>query len=219
MDRSQACRWVEEWLPILTRVLGREAVLPAKGIASVKEFIDKFHEVTELYIDGTERPVQRPIEVERQKACYSGKKKRHTIENLIVSDEHKRVLILTPTCEGREHDYTMFKETELGDVIPVQCFVFVDLGFQGMQTDYPHLIVMIPFKKPKGGTLSEVEKKFNKVIAQCRVLSEHTIAGIKRLRCVADIFRNKRSAMADTFMELACGLWNLHLKMCEISAA
>jgi len=219
VDRSQACRWVDEWLPILTRVLGREAVLPAKEVASGTEFSKIFHEVAEIYIDGTERPVQRPVEIERQKACYSGKKKRHTVENLIVSDEHKRVLILTPTCEGREHDYTMFKETELGDVIPVQCLVFVDSGFQGMQTDYPHLIVLIPIKKPKGGDLSEVEKKFNKVIAQCRVLSENTIAGIKRLRCVADIFRNKRAAMADTFMELACGIWNLHLKMCEISVA
>ena len=214
VDRSQACRWVEQWLAILTRVLEREAVLPAKEIASGTEISKLFHEVTEIHIDGTERPVQRPVEIERQKACYSGKKKRHTVKNLIISDEHKRVLILPPTCEGRKHDYTMFKEIELGDVIPVQCLVFVDSGFQVMQTDYPHLIVMIPFKKPKGGALSEIEKKFNKIIAHYRVLSEHTIAGIKRLRCVADIFRNQRAAMADTFMELACGIWNLHLKMC-----
>ncbi len=219
VDRSQACRWVEQWLPILTRALGGEVVLPAKGIASGAEFKEKFHEVTEIYIDGTERPVQRPVDVERQKACYSGKKKRHTKKNLIVSDERKKVLILTKTCEGKKHDYAMFKETELGDVIPDQCPVFVDLGFQGMETDYPHLIVMIPFKKPKGGALSEVEKKFNKVIAQCRVLSEHTIAGIKRLRCVTDMFRNKRAAMADTFMKLACGIWNLHVDMLGLSIA
>jgi hypothetical protein len=55
--------------------------------------------------------------------------KRHTIENHIVSDE------LTSSCGGRKHDYTMFKETELVEVIPVQCCMFVDLGFQGMQTD------------------------------------------------------------------------------------
>ena len=190
VDRSQACRWVEQWLPILTRGLEREAALPAKEVPRDNEFSELFHGVAEIYIDGTERPVQRPVEIERQKACYSGKKKRHTVKNLIVNDQHERVLILTPTCDGRTHDYTMFKETELGKALPVQCPVFVDSGFQGMQTDYPRLIVMIPFKKPKGGDLSGVEKKFNKVIAQCRVLSENTIAGIKRLRCVADIFRN-----------------------------
>ena len=89
VDLSQACRWVEQWLPILTRVLEREAVLPAKDVASGTKFLKLFHEVTEIYLDGTERPVQRPVEVERQKACFSGKK-RHTVENLIVSDEHKR---------------------------------------------------------------------------------------------------------------------------------
>ena len=217
VDRSQACRWVEQWLPILTRVLEREAVLPAREIASGTEFLKLFHEVTEIYIDGTERPVQRPVDDERQKGCFSGKQKRPTVKNLIVNDEHKKVLILPPTCDGGTHDYTLFKATDLGKVLPVQCLVFVDSGFQGMQTDYPHLIVMIPFKKPKGGDLSGVEKKFNKVIAHCRVLSENTLAGIKRLRCVADIFRNKRTAMADTFMALACGIWNLHLKIRELS--
>ncbi len=103
------------------------------------------------------------------------------------------MLILTPTCGGREHDYAMFKGTDLGKVLPVQCPVFVDSGFQGMQTDYPHLIVMIPFKKPRGGDLSEVEKKFDKVIAHCRVLSEHTIAG------------NKTFAMCGRYFSISTG--------------
>jgi len=47
--------------------------LPAKEVASGTVFLKIFNEVTEIYIDGTERPVQRPVEVERQKACYSGK--------------------------------------------------------------------------------------------------------------------------------------------------
>ncbi len=68
-------------------------------------------------------------------------------------------MILTPPCDGRMHDYTLLKATDLRAVIPVQYLVFVGSGFQGMQTDYPHLIVMIPFKKPKGGDLSGVEKK------------------------------------------------------------
>ncbi len=139
--------------------------MPSREIASDTEFSKRFHGVTEIYLDGTERPVQKPVDDARQKECYSGKKKRHTVNNLIVNDEHKKVLILTPTCDGRKHDYTMFKETDLGKVLPVQCLLFVDSGFQGMHTDYPHLIVMIPFKKPKGGALSEIEIKFNKVIA------------------------------------------------------
>jgi hypothetical protein len=96
----------------------------------------------------------------------------------------------------------MFKDSRLAQLIPDQCHVFVDLGFQGIETDYPELSVLMPLKKLKGGTLNQIEKKINHLIAQLRVLSENTIAGIKRLKCVTDIFRNKRPAMANTFMEL-----------------
>ena len=213
VNRSQVCRWVETLLPLLERTLGREAVLPARRIARVEEFLRITQDVTDIFIDGTERPVQRPIDVERRKACYSGRKKRHTKKNIVVNDERKSVLILTETGGGRAHDYSIFKDAQLGDVIPDQCTVFVDLGFLGIEKDYPHLSIIIPFKKPKNGDLSTLEKKCNKIIAQCRVLSEHAMAGIKRLRCVSDVFRNKRPAMADTFMNLACGIWNFHVEM------
>ncbi len=219
VDRSQACRWVEELLPMLRKVLAQEQVLPLRGSLSDDVISYLFQDVTELYLDGTERPVQRPVEHEQQKACYSGKKKRHTRKHLILNDERKRVLILIGTYEGKKHDYAIFKNSRIAPLIPEQCNVFVDLGFQGIETDYPKLSVLIPFKKPKGGMLSQVEKNINHLIAQLRVLSENTIAGIKRLRCVTDIFRNKRSAMADTFMELACGIWNFHIEMCAKSLA
>ena len=45
VDRSQASRWVEQWLAILSRVLEREAVLPAKEVTRGTEFSELFHEV------------------------------------------------------------------------------------------------------------------------------------------------------------------------------
>jgi hypothetical protein len=154
VDRSQACRWVEEWLPILKKVLARERVLPLRGRLSEEKNSYLFQDITELYLDGTERPVQRPVEYEQQKACYSGKKKRHTRKDLILNDDRKRVLILIGTCEGKKQEYAMFKNSRLAQFIPNRCNVFVDLGFQGIETDYPELSVLMPVKKPKGGTLS-----------------------------------------------------------------
>ncbi|WP_423200901.1 transposase family protein [Cylindrospermopsis raciborskii] len=49
----------------------------------------------EVIVDGTERPVQRPQNRERQKEYYSGKKKRHTCKQITVSTREKRVIILT----------------------------------------------------------------------------------------------------------------------------
>ena len=46
-------------MPILEKVLGKEVVLPARQIKSAEEFIRLFPEIKEVFIDGTERPVER----------------------------------------------------------------------------------------------------------------------------------------------------------------
>ena len=91
--------------------------------------------------------------------------------------------------------------------------VWVDLGFQGIKKDYPQLKVVIPHKKPRGGQLSVEQKAENRIISSIRVIVEHTIGGIKRLKAVTDPYRNHKPLLADKFMLLACGIWNFHL-MC-----
>lgn len=83
VDCSQVCRWVQELVPVLTPTLGHEAVLPLRKIGSYDEFITNLPEIEEVYIDGTERPTQRPCDFEVQKEHYSGKKKRHTHKNIV----------------------------------------------------------------------------------------------------------------------------------------
>jgi hypothetical protein len=73
-DRSCAHDWVHRLLPILETALGKKQALPERKIDSIEEFRAKFGEVQEVIIDGTERPVQRPKDAERQKEHYSGKK-------------------------------------------------------------------------------------------------------------------------------------------------
>ncbi len=51
-------------------------------------------------IDGTERPIQRPQDQQKQKDDYSGKKKRHTCKHLILTDRERRVLVLSPIVRG-----------------------------------------------------------------------------------------------------------------------
>jgi hypothetical protein len=73
-DRSCAHDWVHRLMPILETALGKKQALPERKIDSSEEFMAKFGEVQEVIIDGTERPVQRPKDAERQKEHYSGKK-------------------------------------------------------------------------------------------------------------------------------------------------
>ena len=213
VDRSQIQRWVKELLPLLEETLGREVVLPARKISSVEEFMAQFPSVKDVFIDATERPVRRPQQNKAENAHYSGRKGRHTKKSLVVSDEQGQILILPPTKPGRRSDYFRFKQSGIGDILPADVAAWVDLGFVGIEKDYPQLEVVIPHKKPKNGALSLEQRQENTVISQLRIRVEHAISRVKRFRAVADIYRNHSSHWADKFILLAAGLSNYHLRL------
>lgn len=211
VDRGTACRWVQAFRPVLEQTLEQEGVLPKRETGTIEEFTENFPEVDELYIDGTERPTQRPSDYALQKEFFSGKKKDHTFKNLILSNACREILVLSKTKPGRNHDYALFKE--LNPQIPPHVINWVDLGWKALQKDFPSLEVIIPNKKPRGGELTVDKKAENTMVARVRIMSEHAIGGIKRLKAVTDIFQNRKKNFADLFMLIACGLWNFHLKM------
>ena len=75
VHRSQPHRWVHTLLPLLEQTLGEAVVLPERKIDDVAAFFARFPQVKNLFIDGQERPTQRPKAAKAQKAHYSGKKK------------------------------------------------------------------------------------------------------------------------------------------------
>ena len=52
VDRSRCCRWTKYFLPILSKVLDRELVLPKRKINSMGEFIRLCPDVKDLFLDG-----------------------------------------------------------------------------------------------------------------------------------------------------------------------
>ncbi|MBI5401103.1 MAG: hypothetical protein HZB12_03235 [Candidatus Yonathbacteria bacterium] len=73
-----------------------------------------------------------------------------------------------------------------------------------------------PRDSPRRKTLSPLtgaEKEENRVISSFRVIVENTIAGIKRFKAYADIWRNRITHLDDRVMRIVCGLWNLHIEM------
>ena len=80
---------------LLEKVLGRKLALPERKLESIEEFITRFPSVTEVMIDVTEQPIQRPQDQQKQKDHYSGKKKRHTRKYLILTYRERGVLVLS----------------------------------------------------------------------------------------------------------------------------
>lgn len=209
MDRSQANRWVHHLQPILEVALDKKMVLPERKLRSIEQFVQQFPEVTEVIIDGVERPIARPSDDETQRLNYSGKKKRHTRKHLAIVTPAKQVLVLTEAREGKVHDKRLLDETQLVEAIPHEVSIAVDLGFQGIQAQHEN--VKMGHKKPKKQELTEQQKQENRELSRDRVKCEHAFAGIKRYNAVSQSYRNHVPDFDDRLMLTAAGLWNFYL--------
>jgi hypothetical protein len=210
-DRSSCCRWAHWYAKALEETLGKALVLPVRQADDLKKLLKAMPELKEVFIDGTDRPVRRPAEPSRQTNHYSGKKKRHSVKNIVVTTKKKRVIMLSKTVPGSVHDYTAFKDSKIGNALPGDIPSLMDTGFLGIQNDYPKLVVIMPKKKPKGKELTKKEKEKNKKISRRRIVVENSICGVKRLNIATTAFRNHKPTFIDDVMLIACGLWNYYL--------
>ncbi len=213
VDKGTANRWVHKYSKILESTLNEMMLLPERKPKMITSKLKKMKENNEeIFIDGTERPTRRPKNKAIQKENYSGKKKRHTVKNLVITNRNREILFLSHTVKGSMHDFTLMKETLTKNCLPSKMKVYVDTGFLGFQNLSPNLNIFMPKKKPKSRNLFQYEKIENRKISRLRILVEHAIGGIKRLRGITDVFRNTKKGFSDLIISLCCGLWNLTLK-------
>lgn len=213
MEKTRACRNIHMFLPVLEKTLGRQLVLPKRQITSMEQFANLFPGIKDIFIDGTDRRVQRPKNPKKQNKLYSGKRKTTTRKNIVVADENKQVLFLSPTKSGRRHDKKLLDKIGVEN-IPPEVATWVDTGFMGLQKTHSNL--QMPKRGTKNKPLTLEEKENNKIISHFRVKIEHVICGIKRLRSVTDVYRNHKPNFDDKLMLLSTGIWNYHLQMAPV---
>lgn len=192
-------------------------MLPKRSFKDVVEFNQLIENIEHIVIDATERPYFRHQRRSQQRRYYSGKKRRHTVKNTVISDPAKRVLFIGKTVAGSRHDYPLLKEEFKPEKDWFRSVkVAVDLGYQGIKSDYlsPENI-SLPHKKPKKSKqntnplLTRIQKQENKEIRRNRVAVEHAIGGMKTFNILANKFRNRLKNFADEAIFLVAGLWNL----------
>lgn len=207
LSQPQANYWVHTLTPALNKALGYEQQLPARKTQDVEQVLAQCPGL-EFIIDGTERPIQRPKDQQRQRDNYSGKKKRHTVKNNVISHKPtKKIKVLSPTVPGKKHDKKLADQEQYR--FPAGSKLWKDTGFQGYEPE--GVITYQPKKKSKGGELTPAEKELNQAISKERISVEHSIGGVKVFHIVRDIYRNHKQNFEDLIMETACGLHNLRL--------
>ena len=170
-----------------------------------KAKLDDIQNPSELIvlIDATERRIPRPSK--NQAEYYSGKKKMHTVKNLVITTKHGWILWTSDTVSGRIHD------KKLADLCGLPCFLalvqqaLADLGFVGLSH------VILPFKKPKGGALTADQKAFNRALSSERVRIEHAFGSVKRFRMLGDTCRLRKAGSLHKIWEIGCGIHNLKM--------
>ena len=99
----------------------------------------------------------------------------------------KFIVFLGRTLSGHNHDYSMLKQELPPDFAWFRDLeVWVDLGYQGIQSDYEGDMIEIPHKKPRKSKknphqeLTVEQRAENKAVSQIRIFIEHAIGGMKR---------------------------------------
>jgi hypothetical protein len=201
LSQPQVCARVGQLLPLLQTLMAAE--LPARHGRELSAVLEALPEVKEVLIDGTERPIARPQHKTRRDGHYSGRRKRTTVKNVVVS-AGGRVVLVTPTAPGRRHDKAEADRARVR--LGQDQRVLGDSGFQGYQAGAAQ--VRTPHKKPRGRPLHWRHKRANRKLARARVPVEHVLASVKRLGILRQPLRAKRRTTADQVMLIGCALHN-----------
>jgi len=218
MVRSKAHSNLYQLSPLLHKTLVRLAMLPHREFKTPADLKAALHGVDQVIIDATERAYRRSQDDATQREHYSGKRKRHTVKNTVMSRLDKFIIFLGRTFTGHNHDYSMLK-AELPPELDwfADLKVWVDLGYLGILTDYAGDQIAIPTKKPRKRKnnldphLTDEQKAVNKAVSQIRIFVENAIGGLKRYNILVHRFRNHKKNFEDDVIGIAAGLWNFAL--------
>ena len=227
---STICRAIAQMRPVL------EAVLPVperalatavhlaeteterrrKRIGAVADFVREYPELSVL-IDGTEQPKQRPADKQKRKDDYSGRKKRHTLKQIVTTTPGGLILDQSPAVGGRTHDMRAFREhvatgcpgASLWSALErLRVTCYGDSGFSGIEKLSLPATTRVVARARRNRPLTAEQKVLNRVRSQVRIRVEHTIGHRKRYRVASSVYRGS-DATYDGAMTVVAGLVNL----------
>ena len=180
-----------------------------------------FPDIADLIVDGTEQPrgqpkvkkgdkpwkkaVGRPKDT---KKFYSAKKGTHPLKTQVTVTPEGQIVHLSATASGRMHDMKLLKQSRMLPRVPRGTRLWGDRGYTGLEKLCPQHEVVVPTKRPKGGTLTGEERELNRQISKVRIAVENALCRVKKFRVCREFYRNhpKRHGL---FWYCVTGLVNL----------
>jgi len=228
--KSTVCRAIAQMRPVLEAVLPvperarattvhlaeKETERRRKRIGNVVDFVREYPELS-ILIDGTEQPKQRPQDKQKRKDDYSGRKKRHTLKQILTTTPGGLILDQSPAVGGRTHDMRAFKEhvatgcpgaSLWASVERLRVTCYADSGFSGIEKLSLPATTRVTAQARRNRPLTAEQKTLNRVRSQVRIKVEHAIGHRKQYRVASSIYRGA-DATYDGAMNVVAGLVNL----------
>ena len=142
-------------------------------------------------VDGTEFKIEEPVDKERKKTSYSGKKKQFSV-NLILITKLNGEIIYASEPYTPPHDQKQWKELNLRERFVRKPYGIIgDSGFFFNPSYVAYSINgFTPYRSSKKHPLDEEQKAFNKKLHSLRSVIENTNAVLKSFRIFKQTYRH-----------------------------
>lgn len=144
-----------------------------------------------VLVDTFEQPTHRPKQ--RQRAYYSGKKKRHTLKSqLAVDEETGRVVHVPPSVPGPTADLNLLKRSRLLGCLPAGVGLIGDKAYIGASDLRPGVVCATPRRKPRKKPHPPENRRYNRAVSRRRIGVEHTIRRLRVFQSLTQVNRHRR---------------------------
>ena len=209
LDQSNICRDIKKIEKLIRQCLPiPQKIYPITKRLKTPEEVERYFPGFLAFTDCTEQQIPRPVDKNRRKIFYSGKKKRHTIKNQIMVNNRGYILHKVGYKKGRKHDFDIYKNNH--PVTPKEVVNVIDLGYLGVETDFPEQLSALQCKRKRNQDLSQEEIDYNRIHSKKRIVIEHTISRLKKYRIMSEVFRN-RLRKHNKVSDIVAGLVNYRI--------
>jgi hypothetical protein len=179
LDQSNICRDIEKIEGLIRSCLPiPHKLYDVTKRLKTKEEVEEYFPGFIAFIDCSEQQIPRPKNKKNRKLYYSGKKKKYTVKNLYTVNQMGLILYKSKHKQrGRKHDYNFYKNNR--PKLPDDVLSMFDLGFLGVEKNFPQQKSSLPVKKEKDCELTAEQKEYNKNHSAKRIVIEHAICRIK----------------------------------------
>jgi hypothetical protein len=209
LDQSNICRGsqkieslIRQCLPIPQKIY--TIIKRLRTLDEAERYFPGFLDFT----DCTEQQIPKLVDKNKRKMYYSGKKKRYTVKNQLTVNKDGYILHKIAHKKGKRHDYDIYKGNH--PVFPKQVVNVLDLGYLGVETDFPEQLSALPLKRKRNQDRSQEEKEYNKIHYRKGIVIEHVICRFKKYRIMSEIFRN-RLRNYNRILDIVTGLVNYRI--------